>query len=1594
MGAASVLAARGVWEMRPFGLCGMRDLVAAALLTTAVCAGLAAAGEVLTVTTFAGSAGHVGSADGTGSAARFFDPCGVAVDGSGNVYVADRANSTIRKITPAGVVTTLAGSPMTIGTEDGIGSAARFSYPRGVAVDGSGNVYVADTNSSTIRKVTSTGVVTTFAGLANTIGTADGTGSAARFRCPEAIAVDGSGNVFVADTMNCTIRKITPSRVVTTYAGLAEVSGLVDGTGSAARFMTVSGLAADSAGNVYVADGNRVRKITPSRVVTTLAGDSIAGNADGTGAAAQFWRVVGLGVDSGGNVYAVDSGANHTVRRISPAGAVTTVAGSAGSSGSADGVGSAARFFTPLGLAVSSANTVYVVDSVNNTIRKGVPTTVYGVIASAGANGTIVPSGTVPVCGGASQTFAITPDAGYAVSDLTVDGLAVGAAGSYTFTNVSADHTIAASFMPGCVIASSAGPNGSVSPSGPVSVVKGTDRTFTIVPDASCIIADVLVDGVSQGAITSYTFTDVQAAHTISASFIRQWTVTATAGANGAITPSGAVVVNAGADRAFAITPDADYAVASLLVDGVAVAGNPTDYTFSAVAANHAISVSFSKPPVAANLSVLAVKGVARAVTLSAADPEGAAVTYAIVSGPSHGTLTGSGAARSYTGSAVGADSFTYQATDAAGAVSNVATVTITVKASNVAPVAPAQAVSTAENVAKALVLAATDGDGDALAYTVTTAPLHGTLSGTAPNLTYTPDQHWNGTDSFKYKVFDGIVYSAIATVTVGVTAVNFSPEISGLSPASPVTVAAGTTQAFEADAWDPDGDGLSYSWELDGVGTGVVLNAFNYSPRGADAGAHTVKVTVSDGHGGTDSRIWNVTVTNDAPAATDLGVTTEEDAAVVVTLPATDANGDALTYTIVSGPAHGALQGEGGPTVFTGGDLIYTPAADWNGAETITYKVNDGAADSGVGTVTITVTAVNDAPVAGAQAVTTNEDTAKAITLAATDAEGSGLSWTVVVSPAHGVLSGTAPDLTYTPAENYAGADSFAFRVNDGAVDSNVATVAITVTAVNDAPVASDQAVVTKVSTAKAITLRATDVDSTALTYEIVAQPGHGTVTAGTTAAHTYTPTAGWSGTDTFTFRAKDGALYSNVATVTVEVTNVNAAPVAAAQSVVTKVSTAKAIVLVATDANGNALMYTVMAGPSHGTVTAGAAANRTYTPMPGWNGTDTFTFKASDGTADSNVATVTVKVDAVPVITGPATLAVTEDEARAVTLGATDADGDTLTYAITTAPLHGTLSGTAPNLTYTPAAHYKGTDSFQWKVNDGSFDSAIATVAITVASVNDAPVARDQTVVTKMSTAKAVVLGASDADLNTLTYHLVGSPAHGTVSAGTSANRTYTPTPGWTGTDSFTFRAYDGTVYSNVATVTVTVASIDDPPVANPQTVVTNEDVSKAIVLTSTDPYADVNTYKIVSPPAHGTITSGTTAKRTYKPNANYNGPDSFAFKVRDARGHWSNVAIVRLTVLPIDDKPVVAAKTVSVANNATVDITLGSATDVDNQALVYTVAPLPLHGTISWPAANRVAYTPTAGYVGVDTFSFKASDGRNLSAIVKATITVIAP
>jgi VCBS repeat-containing protein len=579
-------------------------------------------------------------------------------------------------------------------------------------------------------------------------------------------------------------------------------------------------------------------------------------------------------------------------------------------------------------------------------------------------------------------------------------------------------------------------------------------------------------------------------------------------------------------------------------------------------------------------------------------------------------------------------------------------------------------------------------------------------------------------------------------------------------------------------------------------------------------------------------SVLLNTTLTNQAPTAKPDAYSTAEDTTLTVAAPGvlgndTDPDGNPLTATVVTGPGHGTL------TLNANGGFTYTPAANFNGTDSFTYRASDGSLTSDPATVTITVTPVNDPPAATDDAYSTAEDTplnvaAPGVLANDTDLDSSTLTAAVVTGPGHGILTLNADgSFTYTPAANFNGTDTFTYRASDGTAQSNPATVTITITASSDAPVAADDAYTTAEDTpltvaAPGVLGNDTDPDGDQLSAWVVSGTSHGTLTLNADGAFTYTPAANFNGTDTFTYRASDGTLDSNLATVTITVTAINDAPTATADAYSTAEDTplnvaAPGVLANDTDPDSSTLTAAVVTGPGHGTLTLNADGSFTYTPAANFNGTDTLTYRASDGTAQSNPATVTITVT--PVSDPPAATndAYSTAEDTPLTVAApgvlgndTDPDSSTLTAALVTGPGHGTLTLNADgSFTYTPAANFNGTDTFTYRASDGSLTSDPATVTITVTPVNDSPTVAVAAGGTCGSNDRSgtINLTVGDVDGGTLTLSAASSnPAlvpNGNVAfAGNGTTRTMTATTvaGRTGTATLTVTVSDGQATNSI--------------------------------------------------------------------------------------------------------------------------------------------------------------------------------------------------
>jgi photosystem II stability/assembly factor-like uncharacterized protein len=984
--------------------------------------------------------------------------------------------------------------------------------------------------------------------------------------------------------------------------------------------------------------------------------------------------------------------------------------------------------------------------------------------------------------------------------------------------------------------------------------------------------------------------------------------------------------------------------------------------------------------------------------TVSATDPDGNdTVKVAAVPLPTGATFIEAERRFTWTPNFDQAGTYTinFTATDnGTPPLSDAKSVTITVTNTNRAPRADAKTVTTNEDTPVAIALTGADPDGNALTFSVVTPPQRGTLTGAAPNLTYTPNKDVNGSDSFTIKANDGALDSELAVITINITPVNDAPV---LNVPGPQTVNEGQPLNFTLTATDVD-TGQTLSFSSSNLPSGAALNAqtgaFAWTPGNKQAGSYTINFTVTDNGSPAlnNTKSVAVTVNNPAPVATSFNVTLDEDTPKALTLQASDADGDALTYSIVTPPMHGTLSG-------TAPNLTYTPGLNYNGTDSFTYKVNDGAVDSNTATVSLVVNSINDAPVLNVPPVQTiSENQALSFTISATDVDaGQTLTFSASNLPAGASFDAATRTFAWTPSFEQQGSFTVNFTVTDNGTPplSNTKPVQINVNNINRAPVATNQQVTVTEDQPQPFTLTASDLDGDALTLIVVTPPQHGTVT-GSVPNLTYTPNANYNGADSFTYKVRDAALESAVTTVSLTINPVNDAPVLnvpGPQSV--NEGQPLTFTLTASDVDaGQAITFSASNLPSGATLNP---ATGVFTWTPGFNqaGTYTVNFTATDnGTpplSNSKPVTITVGNVQSPPTATPQQLMTDEEAPLNITLAGSDPQGDPLTFAIVSPPANGTLTGTAPNVTYTPKKDFVGADSFTFKVNDGAADSSPATVTITVKNLNDAPVAVAQSVQVTEDTPKPIVLNATDVDGDTLAFTVVTPPTKGTLS-GTAPNLTYTPNKDFTGQDSFTFKANDGQADSNVATVTLVVGGVNDPPTATALQVTLNEDTAQPITLTGSDPDGDALTFIIVTPPANGTL-SGTGATRTYTPNPNFNGADSFTFKVNDGAVD-SSPATVSLTINPVNDAPVLTVPGAQMVDEGALLQFPVTAADVDGgQTLTLSAANLPTGasfnvetGVFSWTPGFTQQGTYTVNFTVTDNGAPPLNDTKAVTITVK--------
>jgi T1SS-143 domain-containing protein len=950
--------------------------------------------------------------------------------------------------------------------------------------------------------------------------------------------------------------------------------------------------------------------------------------------------------------------------------------------------------------------------------------------------------------------------------------------------------------------------------------------------------------------------------------------------------------------------------------------------------------------------------------------------------------------------------------------------VTLSVTAVNDAPAAGADTASTAEDVAVVIDVLANDSDADGDPLTVTAATAGNgsvTIDPVTGALTYTPNANFSGSDTISYTVSDGGGGTTTGTVAVTVSPVADAP----VAVADAVTVTEDTpfssVVSLIANDTDGDGDTLTavagtFATAQGGSVTIAADGSYVYTPAANFNGTDSFTYTVTDGAlTDTGAVTLSVTAVNDTPTAGADTASTAEDIPVVIDVLAndSDADGDPLTVTAAS-----ATNGSVTIDPVTGA-LTYTPNANFNGSDTISYTVSDGAGGTSIGTVAVTVSPVADSPIAVDDAVTVIEDTplTSTVSLIANDTDGDGDTLTAVAgtfATAQGGSVTIAADgsYTYTPAANFNGTDSFIYTVTDGAL-TDTGRVTLTVTAVNDVPVAGADTAATAEDTAVEIDVLANDSDADGDPLTVTAaSAANGTVTINpVTSALTYTPNGGFSGIDTISYTLSDGAGGTAAGTATIVVSAGAAAPVAVDDTVSATEDTpfTSVVSLIAndSDANGDALAAVAgtFATAQGGSVTIAADGSYVYTPAANFNGTDSFLYTVTDGVlTDTGRVTLTVSpVNDAPTA-GADTASTAEDTPVVIDVLAndSDADGDPLTVTAATAA-NGTvaINPVTGALTYTPNANFSGSDTINYTLSDGAGGTSAGTVAVIVSPVADAPVAVDDAVTviedTPFTSVVSLIANDTDADGDALTA-VAGTFATGqggSVTIAADGSYVYTPAANFSGIDSFTYTVTDGAL-TDTGTVTLTVTAVNDAPTAAADTASTAEDTPVVIDVLANDNDADGDPLTVTAASAaNGTVTiDPVTGALTYTPNANFSGSDTINYTLSDGAGGTS-AGTVAVTVSPVADAPVAIDDAATVTEDTpftSVVSLIANDTDADGDVLTAVAGTFATAqgGSVTIAANGSYVYTPAANFNGTDSFTYTVTDGA-LTDTGTVTLTV---
>ncbi len=885
--------------------------------------------------------------------------------------------------------------------------------------------------------------------------------------------------------------------------------------------------------------------------------------------------------------------------------------------------------------------------------------------------------------------------------------------------------------------------------------------------------------------------------------------------------------------------------------------------------------------------------------------------------------------------------------------------------------------------------------------------------------------------ESFTYTLSDGEGGTSTATLTITINGSNNAPNTTG---------SIADQSNFDADSpvldvsvifADVEGDSLSYS--ATGLPSGLSLNPItglisgtididaSQGGPGSD-GVYEVTITATDDNGESTTTLFRWAIGNPVPDAQDDSFSIAEDTGLTSTVAGNDSDPDAdpISYAILSGPTNASL------SFNSDGTFNYTPDADFYGVDTFDYQMQDADGDIALATVTINVTTVNDVPTV----VTLLADLANfdsdlvSIDVSSHfgDIEGDTLNFAATGLPtgltidSTGLISGTIDSSAST-----SGPFGVEVTVNDG--NGGVVSGAFTWAVTNPGPNAVNDSFSTSedISLSDTVATNDGDADGDALTFSLLSGTSNGTLVFNADGSFTYQPFAGYNGADSFSYQVTDADGEFSTATASIGIGAVNDLPVVAIpipdQANMDDDTITLDLSGTFVDPDGDLLTFSATGLPNglsidpatgvvSGTIDNNASSVGPYTAV-------VTVIDGNGGTmSDSFVWTVG---NPGPVAMDDA-YTVDEDAVLAATVAGndSDSDGDVLTYNLMAGPANGSISwNTNGTFTYSPNADFHGTDSFSYRTTDSDGATATAIAVITIDPVNDAPVATDDLETTDEDTPVTVnvLSNDTDPDAEPLLVSILSTPANGTVSVNPDGSVEYTPKPDFHGEDSFDYEICDTDGICSSATVTIQVATVNDGPVAVDDSYSTREDtpVMGSVGINDSDPEGDVLTYRLVAPPADGSLTFNPDGTFVFVPNGNFFGSTSFVYEVCDSLGDC-DTATVTIVVDPVNDPPVASDNAEVTSEDTSVVVNLlGNDADPEADPLQVveingvSISPcesivLPSGAKVKLNGDGTAVYDPNgqfedlkSGQTAIDTFLYTINDGNGGTAMAEAVISI---